>query len=247
MRKQYWIVRETYKDWKSDDFRGLPPNLKSYQYFFDGPFRFELGDIFLGLNRKGDLISTIGVCVTNFYALPNKSCVHLQPRYYFRRQIPFKDIQQIVEQESDDKIEWDNLSILPLNQLIWDNLLEEISNYDSFAVEVIKNLYSFQEQRKYLDEILSIFDHYHCDSNERQEVFLILRNLLNWNPEYSEGQEELDEMLTFMKYSLHIEDLEYENRIKILDKVLYNWIRYTNLLPKKTVETLQDIKKPVLL
>jgi len=249
MEKQnhYWLIKETYLAWNDRQFKQMNSRMKPYHYSFDDNESFTVGDIFLGLDAREEFVVTIGPVISNTFVISKKYQVHLQPRYFFKRMIPFKSIQEILmidHQISDFK---PSSPFIRINSATWRKIIQLIHEYDTTGEDILQSLERYSEQKRYLDRIIYICDKQLCDPNERQEIFLILRNLLNWNPEYSEGRSELEEMFSFLRYSLHIEDFPYDERMSILDELISNWMNYVNCLPKKQIEVLQDIQEPFLL
>lgn len=249
MEKQnrYWLIKETYLSWNDRQFKEINYRMKPYHYTYDDNVQLLIGDIFLGLDAQCEFISTIGPVISNTYVISKKYRVHLQPRYYFKRMIPFLSIQQALIMDTKTEIFKSSSPFIPINPANWRKILQIIKEYDSTGDDFALSLEAYQQQKHYLDKIIYICNKQLCDPNERQEIFMILRNLLNWNPEYSEGRNELEEMFSFLRYSLHIEDLSYDKRMEILDTLISNWMKYVNFLPKKQIEVLQNIKEPFLL
>lgn len=248
MKRKYWLIGETYRKWGSEELKELHPNQKSYQFYFENKdYEFHYGDIFLGLDTEIQKIVNIGTCSTNSYFLPKKFCVHLMPRYYFKRKLSFDKLHEMVFDPSEFIEQLNKNSFVEIPNSVFLDYLEIIQNFDFLGHKLVKNLDHWVEQRKYLSQMLEIFDENECDVQEIQEVFLILRNFLNWNPEFMDGKDELEELMTFLKYSLHIEDLSFQQRSEILDKLIFYWVKYVNLLPKKQIKDLQNIKVPFLL
>ncbi len=248
MAQNHWIVKETYQKWREAPLRSISPQTRSYQYFFSSSQnRLLMSDLFLGLTEDESLLLNVGVALCNSFSTPQKYAVYLQPRYYFKRSIPFKNLRSLITLNENERLFTIESPLCQLNEVQWHEILSFIREIDPFGVEIIQHLHDFNTQREYLEAIVAILDRFQCDVNERQEVFLILRNLLNWNPEYLEGRTELEEMFSFLKYSLHIEDFPFEERLEILDDLLSNWMRYVNHLPKRLIEHLQNIKNPFLL
>ncbi len=248
MDKNIWLIKESFTPWDSPEFKDDVPNKKSFTYFFEKK-EIEMfnGDIFFGIDKDLQYIINLGAIISNSFMLSNKKAVFLLPKYYFKKPISFKDFSLWIMGQNFNINELKENSIIEISKGSWNDILNQFKKQDKYLFEYATYLENYYKQRKYLNNILDILYEFGCDYNETQEIFLILRNLLNWNPEYADGQNELEEMLTFLRYSLHIEDLNYDQRTEILDKLIYNWIQFVNFFPNSLMEKLQNIKEKFIL